>query len=142
MQADSPRFGAHVAAIVELAQAYRAPASVVFAQLRGAWRLNRDEQKALGDQLRRWNWRSSVGTSRERPGEGPWRETFDDLPRRFVALLIQAVLDRRASLAGMADAVGVDVAEFESVIARTQETQASPEYDDDCWLDDWRPEAA
>jgi transcriptional regulator with XRE-family HTH domain len=142
MQADAPPLGAHVAAIVELAQAYRAPASVVFAQLRGAWRLNQDEQKALADQLRRWNWRSSVGTSRERPGEGPWRATFDDLPRRFVALLIQAVLDRRASLAGMADAVGVDVTEFESVIARAQETHPSPEYDDDCWLDDWRPEAA
>ena len=27
--------------------------------------------------------------------------TFDDVPRRFVALLIQAVLDQRASMAGL-----------------------------------------
>ena len=134
--------GTHVAAIVELAQAYRAPASVVFNQLRGAWKLSQDEQKALANQLRRWSWRSSVGTSRERPGDGPWRATFDDLPRRFVTLLIQAVLDERASVAGMADAVGVDVTEFESVIARAQEAQTYPTSDDDCWLDDWRPEAA
>lgn len=134
--------GGQVAAIVELAQAYRAPASVVFNQLRGAWKLSQDEQKTLADQLRRWNWRSSIGTSRERPGDGPWRATFDDLPRRFVALLIQAVLDKRASMAGFADAVDVDITEFESVIARARETHPSPRYDDDCWLDDWHPEAA
>jgi hypothetical protein len=142
VEPESSALGTHVAAIVELAQAYRAPASVVFDQLRGAWRLSQDEQKALADQLRRWNWRSSVGTSREQPGDGPWRATFDDLPRRFAALLIQAVLDERASVTGMADAVGFDVIEIESVIARAQETHASPGYDEDCWLDDWHPEAA
>ena len=41
--------GGQVTAIVELAQAYRAPASVVFNQLRGAWKISQDEQKTLAD---------------------------------------------------------------------------------------------
>jgi len=133
--------GSHITAILELAQAYRAPASVVFDQLRGAWKLSQYEQKMLAGQLRRWNRGDSLGIEREQPGDRTWRATLDDLPRRFVALLTQAVLDERASMAGMADAVGVDVTEFESVIARAQDAYASRVYDDDSWLDDWHPEA-
>jgi hypothetical protein len=64
-----------------------------------------------------------------------------DVPRRFVTLIAEAVLDGKASLGGIAQSAGLDADDLESVLTGVRDAAVASATDDG-WLDDWHVLAA